>query len=107
MLTTRRGVLAGGAGALALVAGCGPTGAGGSSANNAQLGAAMDRIATNFLKLSPEACTSLAVTEAQAGGRYMDKLSDASKTGLETLKQTLQQSITTLNGFDRNTLNHA
>src|SRR5215813_6038368 len=48
MFTTRRGVLAGGAASLALVAGCGPTGAGGSSANNAQLGAAMDRIATNF-----------------------------------------------------------
>ena len=108
MLTTRRGVLAGGAATLALVAGCGPTGTGArSSAANAQLGAAMDRIATNFLKLSPETCTSLAVTEAQAGGRYMDKLSDASKAGLEALKQTLQQSITTLNGFDKNTLNHA
>lgn len=107
MLTTRRNVLAGGAATLALVASCGPTGTGGgASPANAQLGAAMDRIATNFLKLSPEACTSLAVTEAQAGGRYMDKLSDASKAGLEAVKQTLQQSITTLNGFDRNALNH-
>src|SRR6185295_14216058 len=108
MLTTRRGVLAGGAATLALVAGCGPTGPGaGTSPTNAQLGAAMDRIATNFLKLSPETCTSLAVTEAQAGGRYMDKLSDASKAGLEAVKQALQQSITTLNRFDKNALSHA
>jgi uncharacterized protein (DUF885 family) len=109
MLTTRRGVLAGGAATLALVPGCGPKGAnqGASSANNAQLGASMDQIATDFLKLSPETCTSLAVTEAQAGGRFMDRLSDASKAGLETLKQTLQQSVRTLSGFDRNSLDHA
>ena len=109
MLTTRRGLLAGGAATLALLAGCGLTGTGASSstAANAQLGAAMDRIATNFLKLAPEACTSLAVTEAQAGGRYIDKLSDASKAGLEKIKQTLEQSVATLNGFNRDSLNHA
>lgn len=107
MLTTRRSVLAGSAAMVALAAGCGRTGTGAATASNPQLAAAMDQIATNFLKLSPEFCTALAVTEQQAGGRYMDKLSDASKAGLEAVKQTLQQSVTTLNGFDRNSLNHA
>ena len=108
MHTTRRDVLAGGAASLALLAGCGPTGTGASSTatNSAALKSALDQAATNLLKLSPETATGLAVSEAQAGGRYMDKLSDASKAAFTAAKQLRQSTLATLNGMDRASLSH-
>ena len=108
MHTTRRDVLAGGAASLALLAGCGPTGTGASSTatSSAALKSALDQAATNLLKLSPETATGLAVSEAQAGGRYMDKLSDASKAAFTAAKQLRQSTLATLNGMDRASLSH-
>jgi hypothetical protein len=47
-----------------------------------ELDAILDRLSTNILRESPESATSLAVSEEQAGGRYIDRLSDASREGL-------------------------
>ena len=108
MHTTRRDVLAGGAASLALLAGCGPTGTGasGTATSSAALKSALDQAATNLLKLSPETATGLAVSEAQAGGRYMHKLSDASKAAFTAAKQLRQSTLATLNGMDRASLSH-
>ena len=101
MLTTRRTILAGSAASLALLAACQQQ-AGGSN-----LTAVLDQISTDILKQSPETCTALAISEQQAGGRFMDKLSDASKTGLERYKSLLQNAVTALNGLNRDSLPHA
>jgi hypothetical protein len=51
-------------------------------ASGGELGAIPDRLSPNILRESPESATSLAVSEEQAGGRYIDRLSDASREGL-------------------------
>ncbi len=52
------------------------------AAASAQLSATMGEIATNALRFSPETATQLAVSEEIAGGRYANRLSDASAEGL-------------------------
>ena len=103
MLTTRRTILAGGAASLALMSGCvQPT----NTAASPELAHTLDQIATDYLKLSPEYATSLAVSEEQAGGRYIDKLSDVSKAGFEAGKEFRQNAVNTLSAVNRGTLNH-
>ena len=46
------------------------------STRGGELGAILDRLSANILRESPETATTLAVSEAQAGGRYVDRLSD-------------------------------
>ncbi len=98
MWMTRRGVLAAGAASAALGA-C----AHGSGAPEGApaLAAQLDALATNILRESPEFATSLAVTEAQAGGRYMDRLSDASRAGVERRRALAERALAGLKALDR------
>ena len=78
MFTTRRTFLgATGASAAILVASCGRP-----AANSGDLHAILNRISTEILREAPEASTALAVSEEQAGGRYIDRLSDVSRESL-------------------------
>ncbi|MFZ2030696.1 MAG: DUF885 family protein [Vitreimonas sp.] len=106
MDTTRRAVLTATAAGLAiLAAGCNQTGAaGGASGNDAQLNTLLDRISTQILQNSPEFATSLAVDEAKAGGRYKDRLSDASKENAHRLLGLSQQSVRDLQAISRDSL---
>lgn len=98
MHMNRRALLGASAATLALVAtGCARSAESGDAALNALL----DRIATDFLRESPEACTGLAVSEEQAGGRYMDRLSDASKEGKARQLALTERAIADLQAIDR------
>ena len=107
MFLTRRIVLGASAATIALAAaGCNQT----TSANGAadqQLNALLDRIATTMLSDSPEYATSLAVDETRAGGRYIDRLSDASKAGSHARLQKMEQAVTDLQAINRDTLSDA
>jgi uncharacterized protein (DUF885 family) len=46
-----------------------------------------------MLRLSPERCTSLGVDEERAGGRYVDRLSDASKDGARRQRAVIQSAL--------------
>ncbi|MEQ1708427.1 MAG: DUF885 family protein [Terricaulis sp.] len=98
MLTTRRAVLGAGAASFALLAGCQQTDQG------ARLTAILDRVSTEMLRESPERCTSLGVTEAQAGGRFVDKLGDASKEGARRYRGLLETALADLGGLKRDQL---
>jgi uncharacterized protein (DUF885 family) len=97
MFTTRRALLgAGAAGAALLATGCTPP------ANQAtQLTAILDRVSTEILRESPERCTALGVGEEQAGGRFIDKLSDASKEGTRRYRAIQEAALRDLNALDR------
>ena len=56
------------------------------STRGGELGAILDRLSANILRESPETATTLAVSEEQAGGRYVDRLSDYSLEGLRRLR---------------------
>ncbi|MEQ1707691.1 MAG: DUF885 family protein [Terricaulis sp.] len=69
-----------------------------------ELSAILDRVSVDFLRESPEFATSLAISEEQAGGRYMDRLSDASKEGLLRQRQIGERALAELRALDRATL---
>jgi uncharacterized protein (DUF885 family) len=98
---TRRGLLGASAAGLALVAaGC----TRGAGSGDTELNALLDRLATDFLREAPEACTSLAVSEEQAGGRYMDRLSDSSKEGKARGIALAERAVADLQAIDRQSL---
>lgn len=98
MNTTRRAVLGAGAAGLALLSsGCAQP----AGDQAAQLTAILDRVSTQILHESPERCTALGVSEEQAGGRYIDKLSDASKEGARRYRGILEAALSELNALDR------
>jgi uncharacterized protein (DUF885 family) len=100
MHTTRRALLgAGAAGAALLATGCQWGGDQGS-----QLTAILDRVSTEILRESPERCTSLAVSEEQAGGRYIDRLGDASKDGMRRYRGILETALRDLDAINRERL---
>jgi uncharacterized protein (DUF885 family) len=100
MLTTRRALLgAGAAGVALLAAGCQATGD-----QSARLTEILDRVSTEILRESPERCTSLAVSEQQAGGRYIDRLGDASKEGMRRYRGILESALNDLNRVNRDRL---
>ena len=92
--TNRRTLLGASAATVALLAACQQT------TTNTNLGATLDHLSVDILKLSPEAATSLAVSEEQAGGRYIDKSSDASRAGLQAQKALAQRTITELSAIN-------
>jgi uncharacterized protein (DUF885 family) len=96
MLATRRMVLGATAAGVALLAGCARGGQAGQ-----QLSATLDTLVTNMLRESPEYATSLAVSEERAGGRFIDRLSDASKEGAARLKGVLETGLRELRAIDR------
>lgn len=69
-----------------------------------ELSALLDRISTDFLRESPEGCTSLAISEEQAGGRYMDRLSDASKEGFLRQRGISERALADLRRISRDRL---
>lgn len=104
MNTTRRAVLTATAAGLAILAtGCTQQ-TGSTSGNDTRLNALLDRISTQFLQNSPEYATSLGVEEAKAGGRYKDRLSDASKEGAHRVLALSQQAVRDLQAISRDSL---
>ena len=99
MNTTRRALLGATAAGIVLAA-CGRQAGG-------DLGALLDRISTDFLRESPEFATSLAISEEQAGGRYIDRLSDASKEGFVRQRQVGETALADLRKLDRARLSAA
>ena len=98
MYMTRRALLgASAAGAVLVAAGC--------QAQNGDLHAILDQAVTDFLRESPEYATSLAVSEEQAGGRYIDRLSDASRESVARQRAQTQEIITQLATVNRASLN--
>ncbi len=64
----------------------------------------LDTLSTDILRELPEYATSLSVSEEQAGGRYIDRLSDSSRPGAERLVQISQNAVTQLQALNRDTL---
>ena len=99
MQMTRRAALGAGAATIALAAtGCQ------TQDQSAALTALLDRTCIDILRESPERCTSLGVTEEQAGGRYVDRVSDASKAGKTRGREIGQAVLDGLNGIRRDAL---
>ncbi len=98
MYMTRRALLgASAAGAVLVAAGC--------QAQNGDLHAILDQAVTDFLRESPEYATSLAVSEEQAGGRYIDRLSDASRESVARQRAQAEDVIRQLGTVNRANLN--
>jgi uncharacterized protein (DUF885 family) len=97
MQISRRGLLGATAASVVLSA-CG------RSAQNGDLNAILDRLSINFLREAPEYATSLAVSEEQAGGRYIDRLSDSSKEGFLRFRGIAETALGELNTVNRDAL---
>ncbi|MES1156379.1 MAG: DUF885 family protein [Alphaproteobacteria bacterium] len=100
MNLSRRALMGASAAAAAIAAGCQP----GTTANAPDLNAILDKLSTNILKDSPEFATSLAVSEEQAGGRYIDRVSDVSKAGKLHYRGVLEAGLQELKGVNRTAL---
>ncbi len=70
----------------------------------AQVSVAMDETATAALKFSPEGATQLAVSEEIAGGRYANRLSDASAEGLAQQVAAVKALVARFGEIDRKAL---
>jgi len=101
MHMTRRALLgATAAGAALSVAGCGQ-----STGNaSAELTAFLNRLSTEILREGPEYATMLGVSEEQAGGRYIDRLSDRSREGFIRIRGLTQTALTDLQAINRDQL---
>lgn len=100
MNSTRRAFLTTVAASLALTA-VRPSWAQASS----KLSTTLERLATRMLREMPEFATSLAVSEERAGGRYIDRLSDASKEGRARYLSILESGLSDLKALNRRQLN--
>jgi len=97
MYMTRRALLgASAAGAVLIAAGC--------QANNADLHAILDQGVIDFLRESPEYATSLAVSEEQAGGPYLNRLSDVSREGMTRQLELSRRVLADLARVNRDAL---
>ncbi|MGE0741213.1 MAG: DUF885 family protein [Hyphomonadaceae bacterium] len=76
----------------------------GRQATSGDLNAILEGLTTNILREIPEVCTSLAISEEQAGGRYIDRLSDSSKEGFLRLRGIGERAISDLERMGRNGL---
>jgi uncharacterized protein (DUF885 family) len=94
-----RRALLGATAASVVLAACNRTASSGGDLNTI-----LNRLSTDFLREAPEYSTSLAVSEEQAGGRYIDRLSDASKAGFIRQRELGQRGVTELQALDRDTL---
>jgi uncharacterized protein (DUF885 family) len=99
MHMTRRALMGATAAGIALTA-CGQTGGDAS----AQLTALLDQLSIDILKESPETATSLGVDEAQAGGRFIDKLDDSSREAFIRQRGIAERAITALERINRDQL---
>jgi uncharacterized protein (DUF885 family) len=71
-----------------------------------ELEAALDRITTRALRELPELATSLGVSDEIAGGKYSNRLTDASAQGQERQVQLMRDSRAELAQIDRAALSH-
>lgn len=101
MHITRRLLLgATAAGAALSVAGCGQ-----STGNaSAELTAFLDRLSIDILREAPEYATMLAVSEEQAGGRYIDRLSNVSRENAIRLRGLAETALADLGRINRDQL---
>src|SRR5262245_60534222 len=112
MHVSRRALLGAGAAGVAVLSGCasGTTGAPVVSTPVApqtaseRLTATLDRTVAAILHEQPERCTSLGLTEARAGYRFIDKLSDASKDGARRNRAIVETAVNELHAIDRSGL---
>lgn len=114
--TSRRDLLTAGA-ASALLANCAsappsaPTAPIAPAATPPSAGEALaqrlDLLVTELLRESPERCTSLGISEERAGGRYIDRLSDASLEGTRRTRAIVQRALADLAALDRGALSPA
>jgi uncharacterized protein (DUF885 family) len=74
------------------------------STSGGELGAILDRYATDILQESPELASALGVSDAQAGGRYIDRLSDVSRDGLRRQHGIAEAALAALGHLDRASL---
>jgi uncharacterized protein (DUF885 family) len=74
------------------------------STSGGELGAILDRYATDMLRESPELASGLGVSDAQAGGRYIDRLSDVSRDGLRRQRGIAEAALAALGHLDRASL---
>lgn len=100
MHMTRRAALGATAAAVALAA----AGCDRATGGPQELAALLDQLSIDTLREAPEAATSLAVSEAQAGGRYIDRLTDASKDGFRRTRGIAEAAIEGLGRIDRGRL---
>lgn len=101
MRMTRRTLM--GASALGLtlaITGCNR----GSGGGAAELTAILDSAVQQYLHEIPEFATALAVTEEQAGGRYIDRLSDSSRAGRDRINAIAVSTLDAMHRLDRNAL---
>ncbi|MGE3930360.1 MAG: DUF885 family protein [Hyphomonadaceae bacterium] len=102
MHMTRRTMLgASSAIGLTLVAGCNRAAQGGGGT---EMHAILDRAVTQFLHEIPEFATALGVSQEQAGGPYLDRLSDASREGQRRLRALTETTLTELQSINRDAL---
>ncbi len=73
-------------------------------ASAGSLNTVLDQLVTDFLRESPEYATSLAVSEEQAGGRYIDRLGDYTREGAQRVLGLAQTALTNLEALDRASL---
>ncbi len=107
MNISRRAVLGAGAAGAAVLSGCASGGTTAASAPGdvgVALNAVLDRSVANSLRRSPERCTSLGLTEARAGYRFIDKVSDASKAAAREARAQQQASLNELRAISRDAL---
>lgn len=100
MEMSRRLLLSVSAASFALAA-CSRTGSSGD------LNSILDNLVKQTMHELPEYSTSLAISEEQAGGRYIDRLSDASRAGAERLLQISQTGVRQLQALNRDSLSAA
>jgi uncharacterized protein (DUF885 family) len=101
MQMTRRTLMGATAAGIALTAaGCGQSG----GDESAELSAFLDRLSINILRESPEYATSLGVSEAQAGGRYIDRLGDSSREGFRRQRALAEAGLSDLQAINRDRL---
>jgi len=99
MHMTRRALMGATAAGVALAAaGCS------RSDPSADLTAILDQLTIDVLRESPEAATGLGVSEEQAGGRFIDRLADASREGFRRNKGIAERAIAALERVDHERL---
>lgn len=70
----------------------------------ARLKEVLDKLAVDWLREQPTQATSLGVSEAQAGGRFGDRLGDASPAGMQRRASIMANAIAEIDRVDRSRL---
>lgn len=101
MRMTRRTLMgASAAGVVLAAAGCNR----GGGEQAAQLTAILDDAVKQYLHEIPEFATALGVSEEQAGGRYIDRLSDSSREGRDRINNIAINALAAMRRLNRQSL---